>query len=169
MTQTTNTGDPNGVSVCEDADDHDGGHQRALQALLDLQRAQLEALRSDAQERLDELADAFKVMGAALKASGGAEGEVKLSSDVIVQTLQFADNQAQRLEHLIRAMDQMGSLVASPSAESTDAWAALRSGMRSDYTMVRECEVFDSLFGSPPDALAAPPPSSSGESSIELF
>lgn len=168
MTESSNPAGRQGISVCDDADDLVDDHQQAMQALLDLQRAQLEALRADAQDRLNELTDAFKVMGAALTARGGAEGEAKLSSDVIVQTLQFADNQAQRLEHLIRAMDQMGSLVASPNANCRASWSALRSGIRADYTMVRECEVFDSLFGPPPDAPVAAP-AASGESSVELF
>ncbi|MEM9387068.1 MAG: hypothetical protein AAGA68_18545 [Pseudomonadota bacterium] len=168
MTESTNGVDPEGVSVCDDADDTGGDHQQAIRALLDLQRAQLEALREDAQARLNELADAFKVMGAALEQHGDADAEARLSSDVIVKTLQFADNQSQRLEHLIRAMDQMGSLVASAGADCGASWVALRSGMRADYTMARECEVFDSLFGAPRDA-SATSSAESAESSIELF
>ncbi len=120
---------------------------------------------------MDDLAEAFKVMSAALEDLRTEEDDatVKLSADAIVRTLQFADNQAQRLEHLIRALDQIGNLAASPMVDDEDSWAALRAGIRSSYTMARECEVFDGLFGPPAEPAPYAQQTGASDTGIELF
>ncbi len=123
-------------------------HRSRLAALLELQRRQLEAVDADARERLQALAGAFEVMLGALDGAGATGDEaVRRSIAVAVTTLQFADSQAQRLDHAVRALDQMANLVRSPAFEQAAAWDALRIGMRAGCTMAREVEVFDGVFG----------------------
>lgn len=120
---------------------------RSLRELIALQREQLAALNADGQHRLTELAAAFEVLVGSVETSRiGDDPAMRDSMAAAVRTLQFADNQAQRLEHLLRALDQMNSLLASPAHADGASWDALRAGVRASYTMERECEVYDRLF-----------------------
>lgn len=149
--------------------------REAVRQLIELQRRQLEALREDGQQRLDELSAAFEVLVASVQRDAPARGvsdeRLRESTAAAVRTIQFADCQAQRLEHLIRALEQMASLLGSPGHLDEAAWQALRTGLRACYTMEREVEVFDRLFaGEDP---VGPPATGTAVSStgadVELF
>ena len=124
------------------------GWREQLAALLELQRAQVLALGEDGRRGLGDLAGAFEAIAEEFARRGidADEGHLRDSMQVALTTLQFADAQAQRIDHLARALDRMATLIMMSRAEDTDAWVALRAELREMYTMAREREVFDRLL-----------------------
>lgn len=142
-----------------------------LASLLELQRAQVLALGEDCELQLGDLAGAFEVMSGAIRRHGPAPaaGELRESLNAAATTLQFADAQAQRLDHLARALAHMASRLRGTDPADAAGWQALRAEMRAAYTMARETEVFDRLFGPSGEDAGSGHGGSDQDPAIELF
>jgi hypothetical protein len=163
------------TQVAEAPGEGDGDADRewceAVAELIELQRAQVLALGEDSGQRMTELGNAFQVMATTIAGvappDGADDAQLAKSMQAAVRTLQFADAQAQRLEHLAQALEAMASLMRACGAASVDRWATLRAEMRASYTMARECEVFDRTLG--PAGGRSVEAAGDAEPDVELF
>ena len=140
-------------------------HRSEIVRILRLAIAQIENAMQQSDQSVNALGDAFATIldcedeisrqlmhfDAADPFSGGApESAARLGSQTrsAIIALQFYDRLSQRLQHVAGSLELLGDLLAR--AEDYDAdpgWEALRSQIRSRYSMNEERELYDRILG----------------------
>lgn len=99
--------------------------------MLELATGQIEAAMKDSNASVDVLTDSFTTMA----------GYLQMMTDT------FYDRLTQRLAHVSHSLAELNDLVGDKQRVlSPQEWIALRDKIRSKYTSVDECAMFDAVM-----------------------
>ena len=151
-----------------DTPDMDWCQVRETTLMLELATGQIEAAMKDSNSSVDVLTDSFTTMAGYLSMISGTlellpdEGEIgDTKKNVLaaanhvtgmvhqsIVAFQFYDKLTQRLAHVSHSLAALNDLVGDKQRVlSPQEWVALREKIRSKYTSVEECAMFDAVMG----------------------
>lgn len=136
--------------------------------MLKLAAAQVEYSMRDGERSVNTLTESFMAMSASMQVieqsskelwekhneEGGLTnkiieqcGSVSSQMTQAIVAFQFYDKLAQRLDHVIEGLSQLGELVGDPEKLSSPVeWRSLQDSIRSKYSMSQERDLFDALI-----------------------
>ncbi len=147
--------------------DSDWCQVRETTLMLELATGQIEAAMKDSNSSVDVLTDSFTTMAGYLHMISSTlgslpdEGEVGETKKNVIEAaqhvtgmvhhsivaFQFYDKLSQRLAHVTHSLAALNELVADKKrVASPQEWVALREKIRSKYTSVDECAMFDAVM-----------------------
>lgn len=149
------------------APDLDWSQVRETVLMVELAAGQVEAAMKDSNTSVEVLTDTFTSMARTLQAidaaletlpdsvgNGLVKGEIrdgaKAISDKVHQSIiafQFYDKLVQRLAHVCHSLGDLSALVGDQGKlYNPQSWVELQGRIRSKYTMVEECAMFDAVI-----------------------
>lgn len=151
--------------------DLDWSQVRETMLMLELATGQIEAAMTDSNSSVDVLTDSFTTMAGYLHMISstlatlpdeGEAGETKKNvleaanhvTGMVQQSIiafQFYDKLTQRLGHVCHSLAALNELVGDQRRIfSPQEWVVLQEKIRSKYTTVEECTMFDAVMGGMP-------------------
>lgn len=163
MSHTTNS-----TNSTPSRSDPDWSQVKETVLMLKLAAAQVDFSLKDGANSVDTLASSFTGMASNIKdieistaklyetyqVSEEDKTVIEENCNQIANTMQqaivafqFYDTLAQRMDHVVNCLSQMGDLVSDPKRlYSPDEWSKLQDSIRKRYTMEKERELFDAIL-----------------------